>query len=414
MSTHRPPETAPDSGSGFAIGLGLRDTGWHPGSWFRIPGSQEIFTSTYWGELAADAEEGGLDYVTFDDSLGLQRHGQLDASLIAAWVGARTSRIGLIPTLTTTHTEPFHLSKNLATLDYISRGRAGWLVEVSATEAEARLAGRNHPPAELLPESSEPWLAELFAESEEAVDVVRRLWDSWEEDAEIRDAETGRFIDREKLHYIDYEGARFSIKGPSITPRPPQGQPVVSYQGQSDPVIKAAVTSADVLFAEPPSRSEARDVIRTVRETERRFARRDRPLKVYADITVLVDQSTGAAQDRWGALTAVAGENWTPAGELVVAGAEEVAEVVSLYRDIGFDGVRLKPVEHAQDLTTISELLVPELAARGVFSPGREALQLRHLLGLGDASNRFAHGGRAQTLSHSGQDAAPALAGGRL
>ncbi|GFZ78397.1 LLM class flavin-dependent oxidoreductase [Nesterenkonia alkaliphila] len=372
----------------FHLGIGLQDTGWHPGSWFRIPGAQEIFTSQYWADLALAAEAGGLDFVTFEDSLGLQRHGQLDASLVASWLGARTSKIGLIPTLTTTHTEPFHVSKNLATLDHISAGRAGWQVEVSRTEAESRLFGRDRPPAELLPEDSEPWLAELYAESEQAVEVVRRLWDSWEDDAEIRDAATGRFVDREKLHYIDYQGSRFSVKGPSITPRPPQGQPVVSYQGTSEPVIKAAATSADLLFVEAPQRSLAGELLKTVRETERIFGRSGAPLQVYADLTVLVEDSDENAQFRWAGLEEANGSDWSPAGELVAGSAAAVADVVAIYQDLGFAGVRLKPAEHARDLSSIAELLVPELARREIFTPVDEPQQLRRRLGLGEAPNR--------------------------
>src|SRR5690606_25128531 len=140
-----------------------------------------------------------------------------------------------IPTVTTTHTEPFHVATALATLDYTSRGRAGWQARVSATAEEAAHFGRReitHPsPAEiaevLATGTVPPRARELFEEATDVVEVVRRLWDSWEDDAEIRDVATRRFIDRDKLHYVDFEGSHFSVRGPSITPRPPQGQPVV-------------------------------------------------------------------------------------------------------------------------------------------------------------------------------------------
>lgn len=388
------PEKPPAPAEGFRLGLALQDTGWHPGSWFRIPGTQEVFTSRYWADLALTAEAGELDFVTFDDSLGLQRQGQLDASLVASWLGARTQRIGLIPTLTTTHTEPFHLSKNIATLDHISQGRAGWQVEVSRTQAESKLFGRGRPSEELLPEDSEPWLAELYAESEEAVAAVRRLWDSWEHDAEIRDADTGRFIDGDKLHYVDYRGKRFSVKGPSITPRPPQGQPVVAYQGHDEPVIKAAATSADVLFVEPERRGLAEELIRTVRETERIFGRTGRPLQLYADITVLVESTDEAAHARRRGLDASHGNAWSPTGELAVGSAETVADAVAVYKDLGFSGARLKPAEHARDVHTVAELLVPELTSRGIFTPDQRKQPLRRRLGLGGAANRYANASR--------------------
>src|SRR5581483_2236949 len=153
--------------------------------------------------------------------------GRLDAVMVAARVAPVTSRIGLVPSITVTHTEPFHISKAVATLDYVSHGRAGVRVQVSARPHEAahfgrRLIGQVQPD-----EAGRGLTDDLFAEAADYVEVVRQLWDSWEDDAEIRDVTTGRFVDREKLHYIDFEGRWFRVKGPSITPRPPQGQPPV-------------------------------------------------------------------------------------------------------------------------------------------------------------------------------------------
>ena len=138
-----------------------------------------------------------------------------------------TNHIGLIPVATVTHTEPFHVSKAIATLDFISHGRAGWQVRVSGTQHEAELFGRRDVSG-----------ADLFDEASDAVEVVRRLWDSWEDDAVIRDVATGRFVDRDKLHYIDFAGKYFSVKGPSITPRPPQGQPVVAALAHARPDLR--------------------------------------------------------------------------------------------------------------------------------------------------------------------------------
>src|ERR1700759_5047454 len=119
-----------------------------------------------------------------------------DAVLVAARLAPVPRHVGLIPVATTTHTEPFHLSTALATVDHISNGRAGWQVRVSGRPAEADLLGRRDSlPAEL-----------LFDEAADAVEVVRRLWDSWQDDAIVKDVPTGRYIDRERLHYIDFEG----------------------------------------------------------------------------------------------------------------------------------------------------------------------------------------------------------------
>ena len=153
-----------------------------------------------------------------------------------------------MPVATGTHTEPFHVSKSIATLDYVSGGRAGWQARVSGTAHEAALFGRRDvqgvvgvPPARGGP----------FDEAGDFVEVVRRLWDSWEDDAVIRDVATGRYVDRDKLHYIDFVGKYFSVKGPSITPRPLQGQPVIAALAHGPRIYEFASASADIVFVTP-------------------------------------------------------------------------------------------------------------------------------------------------------------------
>src|SRR5215210_9457031 len=158
-----------------------------------------VYDADSYVRLARLAERGGLDFVTLDDTLA--RPGP-DALAVLSAVAPATSRIGLVPTVTTTHTEPFHVQAAVATLDWASRGRAGWRIEVSVTEGEARLFGRR-PAARA---------DELWQEAGEVADVAARLWDSWEDDAEIRDVSTGRFVDRDKLHHVDFTGSGFSVK----------------------------------------------------------------------------------------------------------------------------------------------------------------------------------------------------------
>ena len=196
------------------LAIALDGYGWHPEAWRYSADLQPVTSGRYWSNLATTAERGLLDFVTFDDALTAQRRrrpeieprwlaGRPDAVLVASRVAPVTSHIGLIPVATVTHTEPFHISKAIATLDFVSHGRAGWQVRVSGTAHEAELFGRRDVIG-----------ADLFDEASDAVEVVRRLWDSWEDDAIIRDVATGRFVDRDKLHYIDFAGKYFSVKGP--------------------------------------------------------------------------------------------------------------------------------------------------------------------------------------------------------
>ncbi len=220
--------------SSLHLAVALDGTGWHPASW-REPVSRprDLFTAGHWADLVAEAERGLLDFVTLEDGLGLQSsqygdldgrtdqvRGRLDAVLIASRIAPLTRHIGLVPTVIATHTEPFHISKAIATLDYVSTGRAGLRVQISPRPHEAAHFGRRtFPPLsleELQTPAGQERLTDLFDEAADHVEVVRRLWDSWEDDAEIRDAATGRFIDRDKLHYIDFEGKHFSRQGPLL------------------------------------------------------------------------------------------------------------------------------------------------------------------------------------------------------
>ncbi|WP_330276715.1 LLM class flavin-dependent oxidoreductase [Lentzea sp. NBC_00516] len=197
---------------------------------------EEAFTARHWAGLVREAEHGTLDFVTFGDSLGGQPG--LDAVLTAARIAPLTTHVGLVPTAVVTHTEPFHLSKAIATLDYVSGGRAGVQLAVAHDPADAKHFGRRSVGAE----------PELWEEAADYAEVLRRLWDSWEDDAEIRDEATGRFIDREKLHYIDFEGRWFKVRGPSITPRPPQGHPLIAAaQPLGDIVFSDEVSATDRL-----------------------------------------------------------------------------------------------------------------------------------------------------------------------
>ena len=192
-------------------------------------------------ELARIAERAGLDFVSLDDGFDPAAD-RPDALLALARLAPATTSIGLVATITTTHTEPFHVSKNVATLDFVSLGRAGWRVAVSTTDEAAKRFGRKPPAA----------LDELYAEAEDAIEVVERLWDSWEDDAVIRDQPTGRYIDRDKVHYIDFEGPFFKVRGPSITPRSPQGQPLVFIDARDEPSRSLAARRANVVLVDEP------------------------------------------------------------------------------------------------------------------------------------------------------------------
>jgi alkanesulfonate monooxygenase SsuD/methylene tetrahydromethanopterin reductase-like flavin-dependent oxidoreductase (luciferase family) len=362
------------------LAVALDGYGWHPQAWRATlaadpperPDSPSVLSGRYWAELARTAERGLLDFLTIDDTLMPQPGrreridarrlaGRADAVLIAARIAPATRHIGLIPVATVTHTEPFHISKAIATLDYVSHGRAGWQPRVSVTTHEAALFGRRDG-------SQIP----LFEEAVDYVDVVRRLWDSWEDDAVIRDVATGRYVDTDKLHYIDFTGKYFSVKGPSITPRPPQGQPVVAGLAHAGPVYEFAAASADVVFITPTDSPSYETAVRTILD-EVRAADGGR-LKVFADVVVSLD-----------------GDGDFKSDALVFAGsATELADMLLDWQRLGIDGARLRPAVNATDLPTIVDEVVPILQRAGRFRAGyRDGETLRERLGLPVAPNRY-------------------------
>ena len=355
------------------LAVALDGYGWHPQAWRATLASDRdappVLSGRYWAGLARIAERGLLDFLTIDDTLMPQPGrreridprrlaGRADAVLVAARIAPSTRHIGLIPVATVTHTEPFHTSKAIATLDYVSHGRAGWQARVSVTAHEAALFGRRDGSQD-----------NLFDEARDYVEVVRRLWDSWEDDAVIRDVTTGRYVDRDKLHYVDFTGKYFSVKGPSITPRPPQGQPVVAALAHAGPVYEFAAASADVVFITPTDDAAVRSILDEVR------AAGGRELKVFADVVVSFNGEADFRSDA-----------------LVFAGsARELADMLLGWQRLGIDGARLRPAVNATDLQAIVDEVVPLLQRAGQFRTGyRDGESLRARLGLPVAPNRYA------------------------
>jgi alkanesulfonate monooxygenase SsuD/methylene tetrahydromethanopterin reductase-like flavin-dependent oxidoreductase (luciferase family) len=399
---------SPSSSSPLRLAVALDGTGWHPASWREpVARPQELFTAGYWADLVAEAERGLLDFVTFEDGLGLQSshygeldgrtdqvRGRLDAVLIAARIAPLTRHIGLIPTVVATHTEPFHISKAIATLDYVSTGRAGLRVQITPRPHEADHFGRRTFPQLTLDEIRTPagqeLVADLFDEAADHVEVVRRLWDSWEDDAEIRDVATGRFVDRDKLHYIDFEGRHFSVKGPSITPRPPQGQPVVSALAHQTIPYRLVARSADIGYVTPHDTDQARAIVAEIRAEQEAAGRADEPLHIFGDLVVFLDDDPAAASARRERLDALAGQSYTSDAPFFTGTPAQLAELLQELGSAGLTGFRLRPAVAGHDLPAITRGLVPELQRRDAFRRAYEADTLRGLLGLARPANRYA------------------------
>src|SRR4051794_7004124 len=402
-----PPDLLESSVTHVHLAVALDGAGWHPAAW-REPDARpaELFTAGYWVDLVQEAQRGLLDLVTFEDALSLQSNsrwgpdertdqvrGRLDAVQVAARVAPVTEGIGLVPTAVVTHTEPFHLSKAIATLDYVSNGRAGVRVRVSSSRAEAAHFGRRTPPELRSVDRHDPAaqaaLRDLFDEAADWVEVVRRLWDSWEDDAEIRDAATGRFVDREKLHYIDFTGRWFSVKGPSITPRPPQGQPIVSALAHQPIPYELVARSADVGYVTPRDAADAAAILGEIRAAQAAAGRAEDTVHVFGDLVVFLDATPEAATARRRRLDDAAGGEYVSDARGFAGTPAELADLLTEWHQAGLSGFRLRPAALPHDLVQVTEGLVPELQRRGLFRTVYEATTLRGLLGLPRPANRY-------------------------
>lgn len=301
----------------------------------------------FWSGLIARLD-GTASFLTLEDGFARADDG-LDAVLLANWLGPRSHSIGILAGAAVNFLEPFHVSTAIATLDYVTKGRAGLLLQrLDQTRAEqANLAvGRLNGFPALEPHA-------LDRDAIDAAEVIRKLWDSWEEDTVIRDPVSQRFLDGAKLHYINFESPNFRVLGPSITPRPPQGQPVVavSWTGAEDIALAKA---ADVVFVSGDG-EELSD--RAARITSASGAAR--PVLV-ADIVL---------------------------GEPPLSGADAIERLTQVAAS-GFGAVRLVLSDPETQIDHVLHEILPALTGAGlVRQPAANTLRAR--FGLPEAINRL-------------------------
>ncbi|CAN7188798.1 LLM class flavin-dependent oxidoreductase [Aminobacter sp. LjRoot7] len=247
------------------LGAFLPGGGQHIAAW-RHPGSPADGATNFafHTELAQTAERGLFDAYFLADNLSVGLGGReggnakiagFEPVTLFAALAPLTTHLGFIATASTTYEEPYTLARKFASLDHLSNGRAGWNVVTSAGDDTARNFNRDKQPDH----------ADRYARAREHVDTVKALWDSWEDDAFIRDKQTGRFYDPAKVHDIDHKGAHFAVKGPLNVPRPVQGHPVVVQAGQSEDGRRLAALSAEVIFTAHQSLASAQEFYRNIK-----------------------------------------------------------------------------------------------------------------------------------------------------
>jgi N-acetyl-S-(2-succino)cysteine monooxygenase len=433
------------------LGAFLPAPGHHVAAWrhpqTRADGGHDL---AYYAQLARTAERGLFDLMFLSDGVGIRTHYR-DADELSRWgrmvhfepltllsaLAATTTHLGLCATASTTYTEPFHVARQFASLDHLSGGRAAWNIVTSVTDAEARNFNRERQPDH----------AARYARAREHVSVVRKLWDSWEDDAFLFDKAGGRFFDPSKLHVPGHCGSHFQVQGPLNVARAPQGHPVLVQAGSSDDGRAFAAEFAEVIFTAQQTFEQAkafRDDLdvrlaaagrspaaakilpgvfvvigRTSTEARERFDQYQDLIDLKVALGLLSDRlgnvdvstlpldeplpplpPTGASKSRYDLMVeqtsregltvrqlakAVAG----PRGHRIVIGTPSmVADELADWFERGVvDGYNVMPPGLPADLTSFVDEVVPELQRRGVFRKAYDGATLRENLGLARPSH---------------------------
>jgi N-acetyl-S-(2-succino)cysteine monooxygenase len=352
----------------------------HPPGHWRMPGAQP--TDMDFAEVAQAAqiaERGLFDMIFFQDSAAVApafylpgggaealaeaaRCVRLEPLTLLAALATVTKRIGLIATATTTYNDPFSIARKYATIDHISNGRAGWNLVTSQNVDEALNFSQDAHMDHAL----------RYERAEEFYDVVTGLWDSWEDDAVIRDRATGRYIDPGKLHVLGHKGKHFSVHGPLNVARPPQGYPIVAQAGSSGSGRALAARTADVIFTAQVSLEEAKSFYDDVKGRAVTHGRVPDDIRIMPGIRYVVAETESEAKEQYQMMLEEASD------EFALKAVQRLAGTLDL-RDFPLDGPLpdLPPSNAAKarqkmliDLARRENLSIRELARRFTFSLG--------------------------------------------
>ncbi|AUZ20232.1 MULTISPECIES: LLM class flavin-dependent oxidoreductase [Achromobacter] len=286
------------------LGAFLMQTGHHIAAW-RHPDAQADAPVNFrhYAELARRAEAAKFDAIFLADSVGVRntdlaslsrtaRSDHFEPLTLLSALAAVTEKIGLIATVSTTYNEPYHVARKFASLDHISGGRSGWNLVTSSGQGEAQNFN--------LDEHVEH--ARRYARAAEFHDVVLGLWDSWEDDAFLRDKHSGQYFDPAKLHPLRHRGEHFSVRGPLNVSRSPQGRPVVVQAGASPAGRDLAARTAEVIFVAHQTFDEARAFYRDIKGRAVEYGRDPDDIKIMPGIFPVIGRSQAEAEDKFARL----------------------------------------------------------------------------------------------------------------
>jgi FMN-dependent oxidoreductase (nitrilotriacetate monooxygenase family) len=431
----------------IALGVIPKET---PFSW-RYPGAfaEADHDFEHFRFIAQEAERGLLDLIFCADSVALRDDGMgmenvshtgtaayFDGMTIISALAAITKHIGIASTASTTYWHPYHLARQLATVDHISKGRAGWNVITSGQTSEALNFGYDAQVDGPI----------RYERARECLETVFDLWDSWEDDAILRDTASGRFFDPSRVHRLYHDGKHFKVRGPLNVRRPPQGHPVICQAGGSNEGWNLAAEYADVMFSKSTSLSEAQRFYLDIKSRLPRFGRRPDQLKIMLEMRAIVGRTEQEAHEKFRAVQDMVTEGeakdllkqFLPGADLTdcamdepIPDTPEINAAAKRFRvfvekdgrrmtlreltDTGFgswiligtpaqiadgliawfdneaaDGFMFTPHWLPGGLTDFVDMVVPELQARGVFRTAYEGGTLREIMGFDRPAPRCA------------------------
>lgn len=272
-------------------GVGGNISAWrHP----EVPADASV-SFPFYVQAAQKAEEGLFDLVFIADGLYITEKSiphflnRFEPITILSALAAATSKIGLVGTLSTSYSEPFTVARQFASIDMISGGRAGWNVVTSPLEGSARNYGKaEHPNHD-----------ERYRIAEEYLQVTKGLWDSWEDDAFVRDKESGVFFDPSKMHRLNHKGQYFSVEGPLNIARSKQGQPVIFQAGSSESGKTLAAKEADAVFTGQEDLEEAKAFYRDVKDRAVSFGRSRDDIVILPGIGPIIGSTEEEAERKY-------------------------------------------------------------------------------------------------------------------
>ncbi len=443
------PETAMARARTLHLGAFMRPVGIHT-AWWRYPGGypDANFNFAHLARFAQTLERAKFDTFFMADHLAvlnmpieaLKRSATVtsfDPLTLLPALAVVTERIGLVATASTTYDQPYHVACKFASLDHLSGGRAGWNVVTTSNPDAAKNFGLEHHPEH----------ADRYERAHEFVEVVKGLWDSFADDAFLRDVESGVFFAPERMHVLDHRGEHLAVRGPLNVARPVQGWPVIVQAGASEAGRQLAAETAEVIFGAAATLEDGRGFAEDVRGRMARIGRDPQHLKILPACFVVVGDSDEEAREKRatldglvheasalaalsialgvdagafdpdGPLPAIPETNQSKtgreraialarregltvrqlaqrlggyAGLAMVGTPRRIADEMQAWIEAGAsDGFTIMVSDVPQGLDDFTGKVVPELQRRGLFRTAYEGRTLREHLGLPRPANRF-------------------------